>query len=60
MDIQKYLIERITHLKNEELRYFNDSIDQSISKPLRDTYRHYSNQFEARRRELEILLHKIS
>lgn len=55
MDIQQYLSDRITYLKTVEIDYFNKAHDKNEQQLLRQSYREFSNEFNARRSELEIL-----
>lgn len=54
--MKEYLEERIKYLKKVEMEYFNKQYEVARTSPLRNTYREFSNMFEARRSELEITL----
>lgn len=51
--MEEYLKTRITHLKKTEMEFFDKSIDRSYSTIERSVYRNFSNEFCARRQELE-------
>lgn len=53
--MKNYLIERRTHLKKCELDYFTRSINRSLSFYERTVNRTISNEFQARRNELDAL-----
>lgn len=57
--LTEYIKERIKHLKKCEMDYFNSSCDDSKPQFQRDLDRRYSNEFNARRSELEILQKEI-
>lgn len=57
MDIDTYLSDRITHLKSVEIDYFNKAYKHP--EPLRGFYKNISNEFHARRHELELLQREI-
>ena len=54
--MEKYLIERIAHLKSSEMEYFDKQYLYNKEDPLRNHYRETSNLFNARRSECEELL----
>jgi hypothetical protein len=58
-DIRKDIEERIKHFKKVEWEYFDKSLKTNIPQTLKTLYRNTSNQFEARRQELESILTKL-
>lgn len=59
MNLKNYITDRICHLKKHEMEYFDMSCDQQHPWFLKDQYRRFSNEFMARRQELEQLLNNI-
>lgn len=53
--MKKYLEERKIHLKKCEFDYFEKQYEQPNGSPLIEVYRGFSNEFHARRDELETL-----
>jgi len=53
--MKEYLEQRIIHLKNVELEYWHLQYDNTHARAIRDIYRQFSNEFCARRQELEML-----
>jgi hypothetical protein len=55
MNIQdKYIQDRINYLKKIEMDYFDSSCEPGLNSLLKKQYRQFSNEFHARRSELEI------
>ena len=58
--LKNHLTERINYLKGVEVDYFNQQYDQPKNSPLRAVYRNLSNEFMARRQELEDVVKFLS
>lgn len=54
--MEDYIKERIKYLKTIELDYFDKSCSIKYDVMERQVYRNFSNEFQARRNELEHLL----
>lgn len=57
--VKQYIEERKKHLKKCEIEYFEKAHDRQYTTGERIIYREFSNAFEARRNELEILEREI-
>jgi hypothetical protein len=55
MDIQKYLTDRIDYLKKIEIEAFDEQYKYPKEHFLRNHYRTTSNDYHARRHELEMM-----
>lgn len=58
--MEKYLRERIAHLKKTEIDYFERSVSNEYPKTLKSTFRNFSNECCGRRQELEELAKKFN
>lgn len=60
MNLEKYLLDRITHLKTSESYYWIRATDGSCDYALSKIYMDTSKEFAARRQELELIQKEIS
>ncbi len=58
--MKEYLEQRIAHLKKVEMEYFDKSVDKQFGYHARQSYRRFSNEFNAARRECELMLKELN